>query len=132
MLNRRYYLIAYLLHGCVEIDTNCIENLIRVTTLGKRNWLFVGHEESSKIHTLWFSFIISAIMNGLDPRVYIHFLLSKTHAIRKKTIDSNKALLPCTIDRFALQTFADQLVAFRQCLKNLTKNRMRPIMESNK
>ena len=87
MLNRRYYLIAYLLHGCVEIDTNCIENLIRVTTLGKRNWLFVGHEESSKIHTLWFSFIISAIMKGLNLRVYIHFLLSKAHKIRIKTIN---------------------------------------------
>ena len=64
---------------------------------------------------LWFSFIISAVMNGLNPRVYIHFLLSKTHELRTKTIDP-KTLLPHTIDRNALQAFADQQVAFAKLL----------------
>lgn len=115
MLNQWRYLIAYLRHGCVEIDTNWLENLIRPTALGKRNWLFMGHEESGRIHALWFSFIISAIMNGLNPRVYIHFLLSKTHEIRTKAINP-KTLLPHTVDRLALQAFADQQVAFAKLL----------------
>ena len=115
MLTQWRYLIMYLRHGCAEIDTNWLENLIRPTALGKRNWLFMGHEESGKIHALWFSFIISAIMNGLNPRVYIHFLLSKTHELRTKTIDP-KTLLPHMIDRNALQAFADQQVAFAKVL----------------
>ena len=36
MLNQWHYLIAYLRHGCVEIDTNWLENLIRPTALGKK------------------------------------------------------------------------------------------------
>ncbi len=54
-------------------------------------------------------------MNGLNPRVYIHFLLSKTHEIRTKAIDP-KTLLPHTIDRIALQDFANKQVAFAKLL----------------
>jgi transposase len=115
MLTQWRYLIAYLRYSCVEIDTNCLENLIRPTAIGKRNWLFMGHEESGKIHALWFSFIISAVMNGLNPRIYIYFLLSKTHELRARKIDP-KTLLPHTINRNALQAFADQQVAFAKLL----------------
>lgn len=117
MLNQWYYLIAYLRHGCVEIDTNLVENLIRPTALGKKNWLFMGHEESGKIHALWFSLIISAIINGLNPQVYIHFLLTKIHDIRIKSVDP-KTLLPHTIDRVVLQIFADQQITFAKLLLN--------------
>lgn len=117
MLKQWCYLTAYLRHGCVEIDTNWSENLIRPTALGKKNWLFMGHEESGKIHALWFSFIISPILNGLNSRVYIHFLLTKTHELRTKKIDP-KTLLPHTIDRVQLQAFADQQIAFAKQLLN--------------
>lgn len=58
MLNQWFYLIAYLRHGSVEIDTNWVENKIRPTALGKRNWLFMGHEDSGLIHALWYISII--------------------------------------------------------------------------
>lgn len=115
MLNQWSYLIAYLRHGCVEIDNNWIENLIRPTALGKKNWLFMGHQESGKIHALWFSLIISAILNGLNPRVYIQFLLTKTHDLRMQKIDP-KTLLPHVIDRTQLQAFADEQIAFSKQL----------------
>jgi hypothetical protein len=32
--------------GILEIDTNLLENSIRLSALGKKNWLFVGHPEA--------------------------------------------------------------------------------------
>jgi hypothetical protein len=43
--------------GVLEIDNNLIENSIRPSALGKKNWLFVGHpeagERSAVIYTCW-------------------------------------------------------------------------------
>jgi hypothetical protein len=104
-LNQWPYLIAYLRHGMAEIDTNDVENKIRQIALGKKNWLFIGNKDSGKIHALWFSLIISSVMNNINPRVYIHYLISKIHAIRRGEIDPT-ALLPDRIDCDELQCFA--------------------------
>ena len=109
-LNQWKYLIAYVNHGYVEIDTNLVENQIRPTALGKRNWLFMGHEDSGKIHALWYSLVLSAMINGLNPRVYIHYLLSKIHDLRIGKIKAND-LLPHTIEHEKLQEFSDQQLA---------------------
>jgi len=46
----------FITDGTLEIDNNLIENSIRPSALGKRNWLFVGHpeagERSAVIYTL--------------------------------------------------------------------------------
>jgi len=115
MLTQWPYLIAFLRHGSVEIDTNLVENKIREPGLGKKNWLFVGHEGSGMIHALWYTLILSAIMNGLNPRVYIHYLLTKIHDIRTKAVDP-ATLLPHTIDLVKLQAFADEQVALAKAV----------------
>ena len=40
-------LTVYLDDGRVEIDNNLVENAIRPTALGKKNWLFVGEAGAS-------------------------------------------------------------------------------------
>ncbi len=114
-LNQWPYLIAYVRHGSAEIDTNLVENQIRPTALGKRNWLFMGHEDSGKIHALWYSLVLSAMINGLNPRVYIHYLLSKIHELRTGKIKADN-LLPHTIEREKLQEFADQQIALAKAV----------------
>lgn len=109
-LNQWPYLIAYLRHGSAEIDTNLVENQIRPTAIGKRNWLFMGHEDSGKIHALWYSLVLSAMVNGLNPRVYIHYLLSKIHDLRVGKIEAAN-LLPHSVEHEKLQEFADQQIA---------------------
>jgi transposase len=104
------YIIAYLRHGSVEIDTNLVENKIRPVALGRRNWLFMGHEDSGKFHALWYSLVLSAMMNGLNPRVYVHYLLTQTHALRTKSVKP-ESLLPHVIDRNKLKIFADEQIA---------------------
>lgn len=109
MLNQWPYLIAYLRHGYAEIDTNWVENKIREPGLGKKNWLFMGHEDSGLMHALWYSFVLSAIMNGLNPRVYIHYLLTQIHDIRTGAVDP-ATLLPHIIDHELLKTFAEKQI----------------------
>ena len=110
MLNQWPYLIAYLRHGDAEIDTNWVENKIRPTALGKKNWLFMGHEDSGLIHALWYSLVQSAVLNGLNPRLYVHYLLSKTHDLRTKIVEP-MTLLPNTIDHDHLRSFANDQIA---------------------
>ena len=105
------YLIAYLRHGMAEIDTNYVENKIRDIALGKKNWLFMGNKESGKIHALWYTLIISSIINDLNPRVYIHYILTKVHELRRGEIDP-VSLLPDRIDVNELEHFAIEQIEF--------------------
>jgi transposase len=105
------YLIAYLRHGMAEIDTNYVENKIRDIALGKKNWLFIGNEDCGKIHALWYTLIISSIINDLNPRVYIHYILTKVHELRRGEIDP-LSLLPDRIDVNELERFAIEQIEF--------------------
>ena len=105
------YLIAYLRHGMAEIDTNYVENKIRDIALGKKNWLFIGNEDCGKIHALWYTLIISSIINDLNPRVYIHYILTKVHELRRGKIDPI-SLLPDRIDIKELERFSLAQVEF--------------------
>jgi len=105
------YLIAYLQHGMAEIDTNYVENKIRDIALGKKNWLFIGNEDCGKLHALWYTLIISSIINDLNPRVYIHYLLTKVHALRRNEIDP-LTLLPDRIDIKELERFSAEQIEF--------------------
>lgn len=105
------YLIAYLRHGMAEIDTNYVENKIRDIALGKKNWLFIGNENCGKIHALWYSLIISAVINNLNPRVYIHYLLTKVHELRRGEIDP-AILLPDRINTEELEQFSKDQIEF--------------------
>ena len=108
-LNQWPYLIKYVRHGMAEIDTNWVEGEIRNIALGKKNWMFIGHEESGKIHSLFYSLVLSAILNKLNPRLYLHYLISKVHDLRRGLIDP-MILLPHTIDQADLKKFADELL----------------------
>ena len=59
------------------------------------------------------------IMNNLNPRLYIHYLIMQIHSLRKKAVDPN-TLLPHTIDRNVLQAFADTLLAEAKEIINAT------------
>jgi transposase len=109
MLNQWPRIIQYLRHGIAEIDTNIVENLIRPTAIGKKNYLFFKHEESGAINGLLYSLVQSALLNGLEPRTYLHYVLTKVHDLRRKKINPND-LLPHVIDRTILEAFAEKQI----------------------
>lgn len=66
---------VFLSDGLVEIDNNGVENAIRPTAVGKKNWLFFGSEVSGKSSAILFTLVESAKRHGLDPHTYISHLL---------------------------------------------------------
>jgi transposase len=101
------YVMKYVHYGEVEIDTNWVENQIRPFALGRRNWLFIGNERSAQIGALFYSLIQSAKLNNLNPKIYLHYVLTQVHALRKKEIEA-RDLLPHRIDIDKLKQFVDK------------------------
>lgn len=60
----------YLRDGAVEIDNNLVENAVRPTKLGMKNYLFFGSAEAGKASALFYTLIDSCKRNGLDPEDY--------------------------------------------------------------
>lgn len=68
---------VFLHNGEMEIDNNLVENAIRPTKLGAKNWLFLGSEESGKTSAILFTLIESAKRHGLEPHTYLRELLHR-------------------------------------------------------
>lgn len=68
---------VFLTNGAVEIDNNLVENAIRPTKLGAKNWLFIGSEDSGRTSAILFSIVESAKRHGLEPYAYICDLLNR-------------------------------------------------------
>ena len=101
-LNQWNYLNAYVEQGEVEISNCWVENLIRPFALGRRNWLFVGNEESASKSALLYSLIQTCILNGIDPYGYLVYVLNQAHKMRRGEVDP-VTLLPQFIDKSLLQ-----------------------------
>ena len=110
ILNQWPYLINYVNHGMAEIDTNGVERQIRPMAIGRKNWLFMKNENTGKVHSTFYSLILSATLNNLNPRLYLHYLITKMHDIRRGILDP-ATLLPHVIKAEVLKTFHDQLIA---------------------
>ncbi|NJM55375.1 MAG: IS66 family transposase [Verrucomicrobiae bacterium] len=62
--------------GHLEIDNNLVENAIRPTKLGAKNWLFIGAEGSGKTSAILYMIVESAKRHGLEPYSYLLHLLN--------------------------------------------------------
>jgi hypothetical protein len=62
---------AYLNDGRVEIDNNLVENEIRPSAIGKKNFLFFGSGEAGKQSAILYTITASARRRGLDPEAYL-------------------------------------------------------------
>jgi hypothetical protein len=58
---------VYLEDGRVEIDNDLVENAIRPTAIGKKNWLFVGEADAGERGAIIYTLIESCRRRGLDP-----------------------------------------------------------------
>ena len=70
-------LTVYLDDGRVEIDNNLVENAIRPTALGKKNWLFVGADTAGDRSAILYTIIESCRRRGLDPYAYLKDVLTR-------------------------------------------------------
>ena len=68
---------VFLEDGRVEIDNNLVENAIRPTALGKKNWLFMGEAAVGHRGAIIYTVIESCRRRGLDPYSYLKDVLSR-------------------------------------------------------
>ena len=97
-LNQWEYLTRYIDYGEAEIDNNWIENQIRPFALGRRNWLFLGNERSANTAAFFYSIIQTCILNDIDSRKYLIYVLTQAGKMRRNETDPVK-LLPQFIDK---------------------------------
>ncbi len=76
-LNNWSLLGVYLEDGRIEIDNNLVENAIRPTALGKKNWLFIGEAEAGERSAILYTIVESCRRRGLDPYAYLHHVLTR-------------------------------------------------------
>ena len=84
-------LAVYLQDGRVEIDNNLVENAIRPTALGKKNWLFIGDAEAGQRSAIIYTVIESCRRRGLDPYAYLREVLTRLPQMTNRQIP---AVLP--------------------------------------
>jgi transposase len=68
---------VYLDDGRLEIDQNLVENSIRPTAVGKRNWLFIGAAEAGQRSAILYTIVESCRRRGLDPYAYLRHVLTR-------------------------------------------------------
>jgi transposase len=68
---------VYLEDGRIEIDQNLVENAIRPTALGKRNWLFIGEAEAGERSAILYTIVECCRRRGLDPYAYLRDILTR-------------------------------------------------------
>jgi transposase len=70
-------LIRYVEDGRLEIDNNRVENAIRPTAIGKKNWLFIGAADAGERGAILYTIVESCRRRGMDPFAYLRDVLTR-------------------------------------------------------
>ncbi|GHC14235.1 IS66 family transposase [Cerasicoccus arenae] len=85
-------LIAFQQHGIAEIDNNLMENAIRPSAIGKKNFLFIGHPEAGQRSAIIYSIVVSCQRHQVEPLEYLRDVLSRLPNMTNQ--DDIRALTP--------------------------------------
>ena len=85
-------LTAHLQHSQTKLDTNAIENAIRPSAVGKKNWLFIGHPLAGDRAAVLYSLIGTCQRHGINPHDYLTDVLRRLPAMTNQ--DDLTPLLP--------------------------------------
>lgn len=77
---------VFLEDGRVEIDTNLVENAIRPTAIGKKNWMFIGEAQAGQNTAILYTLVENCRRQGLDPLAYFRALLSALPTMTNKQV----------------------------------------------
>jgi transposase len=68
---------VYVTQGRLSIDNNAAERALKRVAIGRKNWLFAGHDAAAANHARLWSLIASAERHGVDPQRYLTSVLAK-------------------------------------------------------
>ena len=70
--------------GGLELDNNLVENAIRPTKLGAKNYLFFGNADAGENNALLYTLIENCKLQGLDPEAYLAEVIKRLPSILRK------------------------------------------------
>jgi transposase len=70
-------LVTYTTQGFLNIDNNASERALKRVAIGRKNWLFAGHDAAALNHARLWTLIASAERHGIDPQRYLTSVLAK-------------------------------------------------------
>jgi transposase len=76
-INQRAELEQFLVDGRIEIDNNLVENAIRPTAIGKKNFMFFGSAGAGQRGAILYTVVESCRRRGIDPLAYLRDVLTR-------------------------------------------------------
>lgn len=75
----------YLEDGILDIDNNLSERTLRMVVIGRKNWLFAGHDNGGHRAAIIYSLVASCKLCKIDPFAYLQDVLDRvsTHPARQ-------------------------------------------------
>ena len=70
-------LATYTTQGYLAIDNNASERALKRVAIGRKNWLFAGHDAAAANQARLWSLIASAERHAIDPQRYLTSVLAK-------------------------------------------------------
>lgn len=89
-LKRWEALTRFVQAGLLEIDNNLIENAIRPSALGKKNFLFFGHPGAGERSAVIYTLLGSCRRQGINPFDYLKDLFTRLPAAKISQINEFK------------------------------------------
>ena len=81
--SQRRYIYNYLVDGRLEISNNRAERSIKPFVIGRKNWMFSVSPAGAKTSAIYYSLLISAKENGLNPYEYLVYVFSQAPNLGK-------------------------------------------------
>jgi transposase len=81
--SQRKYLERYLIDGRLEISNNRAERSIKPFVIGRKNWLFANTPNGAKASAVYYSLIVTARENGLNPFEYLTWIFTNAPNLGK-------------------------------------------------
>jgi transposase len=76
-LNQWDALCRYTEQGFLNVDNNAAERALKRVAIGRKNWLFAGHDAAGASHARLWTLIAGAERHGVDPQKYLTSVLAK-------------------------------------------------------
>ena len=96
MLARWQSLMAYMYDGALNIDNNLMENSIKPTAIGRKNYLFAGSHSGAEKAAMFYTFFGSCKINNVNPYKWLLYVLDNIH---KYSADNLDELFPFEISK---------------------------------
>jgi transposase len=77
---------VFLRNGKAEIDNNLVENAIRPTAIGKKNWLFMGEAGAGQRGAIIYTLVETCRKRRIDPYAYLRDVLTRLPTLKNNQI----------------------------------------------